>query len=112
MRDTAWCILLSIFYVTASAEHTPEEMNALCEAYACLNEPEPEHFDAIFKFLLAFICIHPFQDGNGRMSALVLQFLLQKAGLSCAPYLPIDLVMNGIYRKRTGQQIRHASERI
>jgi hypothetical protein len=39
----------------------------------------------------------------------VLQFLLQKAGLSCAPYLPIDLVMNGIYRTRTGQQIRHAS---
>ena len=43
------------------------------------------------------------------MSAFLLQFLLQKAGLSCAAFLPVDLMMNGVYRDRTSVEIRRAS---
>ena len=97
------------FYVTQSAEETPETMQELCLQYSCLNDPDPEHFDEIFKFILSFICIHPFRDGNGRMSALLLQFLLQKAGLRCAVFLPIDIIQNGVFMTRTCRQIRKAS---
>ena len=43
------------------------------------------------------------------MSALLLQFLLQKAGLRCAVYLPLDMLQNGLFRERTSRQIRKAS---
>ena len=97
------------FYVTLPAEETPAAMEALCAKYACLNDPAPEKFDDIFKFALDFICIHPFPDGNGRMSVLLTQFLLQKAGLRCALYLPLDLIQNGVYMHLTSHRIREAS---
>lgn len=97
------------FYVTLPAEETPAAIEALCAKYAFLNDPAPEKFDDIFKFALDFICIHPFPDGNGRMSVLLTQFLLQKAGLRCAVYLPLDLIQNGVYMHLTSHKIREAS---
>lgn len=43
------------------------------------------------------------------MSVFLLQFLLQKAGLKCAVYLPLDLLLNGVYAKRNTAEIRSAS---
>ena len=97
------------FYITTSAEKTPEVMRALCRKYAFLNAPKGEEFDEIFKFILHFVCIHPFLDCNGRMSALLMETLLYKAGLRAAIYLPIDALMNGLYEKRTCLEIRKAS---
>lgn len=97
------------FYVTLPAEQTPAAMQALCANYAFLNDPSPEQFDEIFKFALEFICIHPFRDGNGRMSVLLMQFLLQKAGLRCAVFLPLDLIQNGVCMHLTSHRIREAS---
>lgn len=98
-----------IFCVTLPADETPQAMSSLCKAYSFLNEPEPEQFDDIFRFVLDFICIHPFEDGNGRMAAFILQFLLRKAGLQCAVFLPLDAIMNGVNRVATSRQIRAAS---
>ena len=97
------------FYITTSAEKTPEVMRELCAKYAFLNTPKAADFDEIFKFVLHFICIHPFLDGNGRMSALLMETLLYKVGLCAAIYLPIDPLMNGLYEKRTCLEIRKAS---
>ena len=97
------------FYVTLPADETPKAMEDLCQKYAFPDSPPPELFDKVFEFILDFICIHPFQDGNGRMSALLLQFLLQKCGLRCAVFLPLDLIQNGVYMKRITLQIRKAS---
>lgn len=97
------------FYVTTSSEKTPEVMESLCERFSFLNSPKEGEFEEIFKFILHFICIHPFLDGNGRTSAFLLQFLLYKAGLRCAIYLPIDALMNGLYVERTRREIRRAS---
>ena len=97
------------FYIPSAADTTPDAMEELCRQYEFLNNPQPEQFDEIFKFILAFICIHPFQDGNGRMSSFLMQFLLQKAGLKCAVYLPLDLIQNGVFMKLTSRRIRSAS---
>ena len=97
------------FYITCSKEKTPSEMEALCKEYAFLNHPAPNDFDRIFEFVLRFVCIHPFLDGNGRMSAALLQAFLYKAGLKCAFYLPIDPLMSGLYGHATSREIRFAS---
>jgi len=97
------------FYVTTPADQTRETMEALCHEFSCLNEPDEKQFDEIFKFILNFICIHPFQDGNGRMHVFLLQFLLQKTRLKCAVYLPLDILLNGVFAAKNSLQIRRAS---
>ena len=70
-------------YVAPSGEDAPR-----------LVGPEPVQMEDVFRFLFDFICIHPMPEGNGRLSAFLVQLLLQKAGLSCAPYLPYDFIQN------------------
>ena len=97
------------FYVTTSAEKTPEVMEALMEKYSYLNAPTEDEFEGIFEFVLHFLCVHPFLDGNGRMSSFLLQFLLYKAGLKTAIYLPIDALLTGLNATRTSVEIRRAT---
>lgn len=97
------------FYVTCSAEKTPEEMKRLLCDFSFLNHPKKEEFERIFEFVLRFVCIHPFLDGNGRLSSLLLMAFLYKAGLRSALYLPIDALMNGLYGGLTSLEIRKAS---
>lgn len=97
------------FYITTSAEKTPEVMERLCRDFSFLNSPKEAEFEEIFKFILHFICIHPFLDGNGRISSFLLQFLLYKAGLSAALYLPLDTLIYGLNGPRTSLEIQRAS---
>lgn len=97
------------FYVPTSGEKVEGEMKRLCEEFKHLNHPSPEDFDDIFKFILDFICIHPFPNGNGRLSAFLIELLLTKLGLGGALYLPFDALLNGIYLSRTTEEIRKAS---
>jgi len=85
-------------YIPTPAAGTPAAMEALCEKYRFLNEGRPENLDDIFRFLLELICIHPMEDGNGRLSVFLVQLLLRKAGFRCAPFLPCDYLQNGMYR--------------
>lgn len=97
------------FYVPTSPEKIEAEMEQLCESFERLNHPSPEDFDDIHKFILQFICIHPFPNGNGRLSAFLTELLLTKFGLESALYLPFDALLNGIYIHRTTLEIRKAS---
>ena len=100
------------FYIPATWEETPSAMETLCEKYRYLGE-RPEAFfggsdgdketdarlDDICRFMLEFACIHPMLDGNGRLSVLLGQMLLQKAGFSCAIYTPWDSILK-LYHSR------------
>ena len=97
------------FYVTASKDKTPSEMEELCKNFSHLNNPSKEDFDDVFKFTLQFLCIHPFKNGNGRISNILLEFLLMKFGLEYALYLPLDAFVTGIYSSKTTLEIRKAS---
>ena len=70
---------------------TPAAMDALCDAYeqAIANE----NIDALILipcFICDFLCIHPFNDGNGRMSRLLTLLLLYKNGYSVGKYISIE----------------------
>ena len=78
-------------FVPVSAWETPEAMEALCQAYndLCKNG----QYDPLLMipvFILDFLCIHPFNDGNGRMSRLLTLLLLYRAGYNVGKYVSIE----------------------
>ncbi len=70
---------------------TPEAVERLCSAYeqAAANE-KIDSLLLIPTFICDFLCIHPFNDGNGRMSRLLTLLLLYKNGYSVGKYISIE----------------------
>lgn len=70
---------------------TPEYVNAICAAYDnALHDGEIDTLALIPMFILDFLCIHPFNDGNGRMSRLLTLLLLYRAGYTVGKYISIE----------------------
>lgn len=77
-----------------SAWETPNSIEALCDAFddaIARNEADP--LLIIPMFILDFLCIHPFNDGNGRMSRLLTLLLLYRAGYIVGKYISIEKVI-------------------
>ena len=73
------------------AWETPESMDRLCQAYTELcNDAQYDPLLMIPVFILDFLCIHPFDDGNGRMSRLLTLLLLYRAGYNVGKYISIE----------------------
>lgn len=73
------------------AWETPDAIEALCDAFddaIARNEADP--LLIIPMFILDFLCIHPFNDGNGRMSRLLALLLLYRAGYIVGKYISIE----------------------
>lgn len=76
------------------AWETSESVSALCEAYE--KAVMDETIDALIlipMFVLDFLCIHPFNDGNGSMSRLLTLLLLYKNGYIVGKYISIEKVI-------------------
>ena len=70
---------------------TPEAIAALCEAYN--NAYQAETCDPALlaaRFVFDFVSIHPFNDGNGRMSRLLTVLLLERAGYLVGRYASLE----------------------
>jgi Fic family protein len=70
---------------------TPDAVMSLCVAYK--NELDKGIVDPLILipcFILDFLCIHPFNDGNGRMSRLLTLLLLYKNGYTVGQYISIE----------------------
>ncbi len=73
------------------AWETAEAVNALCSAFQdALTDAELDPLLLIPMFILDFLCIHPFNDGNGRMSRLLTLLLLYRAGYEVGRYVSIE----------------------
>ena len=74
-----------------SAWETPMAMEDLCISFAeIINREEADPLLVIPMFVLDFLCIHPFNDGNGRMSRLLTLLLLYRAGYIVGKYVSIE----------------------
>lgn len=73
------------------AWETPSAIEALCEAYHnAMSQTEADPLLLIPMFILDFLCIHPFRDGNGRMSRLLTLLLLYKSDYIVGKYISIE----------------------
>lgn len=73
------------------AWETAESMDKLCEAFEkMINESEADPLLIIPMFILDFLCIHPFRDGNGRMSRLLTLLLLYKSDYIVGKYISLE----------------------
>lgn len=81
----------SVRFQPLPAWETPEAMDDLCRAYEeAVGQGEMDPLLLIPMFVLDFLCIHPFNDGNGRMSRLLTLLLLYRAGYIVGKYISIE----------------------
>lgn len=74
-----------------SAWETPEAMDRVCSALNDMSKfTEYDPLLLIPIFILDFLCIHPFSDGNGRMSRLITLLLLYRSGYIVGKYISIE----------------------
>ena len=84
-----------IRFVPVPAWETPEAMERLCEAFnRAINEAEADPLLLIPMFILDFLCIHPFNDGNGRMSRLLTLLLLYRADYFVGKYISLEKLIS------------------
>ena len=70
---------------------TPEAVSKLCEEYDnAINKYHIDPLIVIPVFIHDFLCIHPFNDGNGRMSRLLTTLLLYKSGYLVGKYISLE----------------------
>ena len=75
-----------------TAWETAESIDALCEAYRdAKGDVDPLILNAMF--ILDFLCIHPFNDGNGRMSRLLTLLLLYQSDYIVGKYISIEKII-------------------
>lgn len=73
------------------AWETSESIEKLCKAYdEIMAEEAADPLLIIPMFILDFLCIHPFNDGNGRMSRLLTLLLLYRSGYIVGKYISIE----------------------
>jgi len=59
----------------------------------CLENNKVHPILVIANFIFEFMAIHPFKDGNGRMSRALTNFLLLKTGYGYIPYISLDEII-------------------
>ena len=70
---------------------TPEALDRICEEFnRVIGNMEVEPLIAIPIFIHDFLCIHPFNDGNGRMSRLLTTLLLYRNGFFVGKYISLE----------------------
>lgn len=81
----------SVRFRPVSAWETPESVERLCKAFEEATATQKmDPLILIPMFILDFLCIHPFHDGNGRMSRLLTLLLLYRAGYIVGKYISIE----------------------
>ena len=93
----------------APARETPEAMEQLILAYLdARNDANINQLLLIPCVILDFLCIHPFRDGNGRMSRLLSLLLLYKNGFDAGKYVSFEEQINN-YKSYYYEALRKSS---
>jgi Fic family protein len=83
-----------IRFTPLSAYLTPIKMEELCKNYNDnIQNSKTNKLILIFTFILDFLCIHPFIDGNGRINRLLSILLLLSHGFPIGKYISLDKII-------------------
>ena len=78
-------------FIPLEPYETPEALDRICEEYnRVIGNAELDPLIAIPVFIHDFLCIHPFNDGNGRMSRLLTTLLLYRSGFYVGKYISLE----------------------
>ena len=78
-------------FTPLSPFETPEALDKICDEYnRVIGNMEVEPLIVIPIFIHDFLCIHPFNDGNGRMSRLLTTLLLYRNGFYVGKYISLE----------------------
>ncbi len=94
-----------VLFTSLEPYETPSAIDSICENYNRMIESED--VDSILLipiFIRDFLCIHPFSNGNGRMSRLLTALLLYKSGYAVGKYISIE-------NKITGYVIKYSTNK-
>ena len=83
----------TIFVSAAPEEVIPLLDNLIYQFNLCAADEECNKLVLIAAFMLDFMCIHPYNHGNGRTSRMLLHFLLKKYGYDVDDYFAIPYLM-------------------
>ena len=82
---------METLFVPLAPYETPEALDRICEEYnRVIGNMELEPLIAIPVFIHDFLCIHPFNDGNGRMSRLLTTLLLYRNRFYVGKYISLE----------------------
>lgn len=85
---------VGVVFETASPFDTPREMEELVRWTAkAIDEASMHPLLIIAVFNVVFLAIHPFQDGNGRLSRILTTLMLLRAGYDYVPYASLESVI-------------------
>ncbi|MDO5573557.1 MAG: Fic family protein [bacterium] len=80
-----------ILFTPLAPYETPTALDRICEEFnRVVGNYEVEPLLAIPIFIHDFLCIHPFNDGNGRMSRLLTTLLLYRNGFYVGKYISLE----------------------
>lgn len=107
---------LGIIFETASPFETVIQMQELIYWTSQQLEVKSSHSLLVIGiFIVTFLAIHPFQDGNGRLSRILTTFLLLKLGYTYVPYSSLESVIESnkesyyLALRRTQQSLKTGS---
>ncbi len=80
-----------ILFMPLAPYETPEAIDAICESFnKVIDDSTVDPLVLIPIFINDFLCIHPFNDGNGRMSRLLTTLLLYRCGYVAGRYISLE----------------------
>jgi len=104
---------LGVVFETATPFDTPGWMKDLVEWFNQSVQEESQHpLILIGIFIVVFLAIHPFKDGNGRLSRVLTTLLLLRGGYGYVPYSSMETIIEAnkdsyyLALRRTQQTIR------
>lgn len=80
-----------VLFTPSPPYETPEAINMICDSYnRVLDTQEIDPLILIPVAIHDFLCVHPFNDGNGRMSRLLTTLLLYRSGYHVGKYISLE----------------------
>ena len=85
---------IEVIFKPVNAKETPNMMRQLCLAYEnSVTQLKYPDLYAVACLILDFLCIHPFRDGNGRVSRLLTLLALYQHGFQVGKYISLERII-------------------
>ena len=84
----------TVRFKPTAAKDTPKAVQKLCRNYQeASDDPDIPPLLTAATFIFDLLCIHPFRDGNGRVSRLLTTFLLVQGGFEVGRYVSLERIV-------------------